>query len=161
MVQNQNKQDRGNAQSSVKSATSQLPKQISQSTVIDQEEAKDMKPSQAFRPGEIKTTADLDLSINFVLDQILTLDQLMVSIIYHFEAKARGDKDGLNENIETLMAIVRKYKYAPNDQGLEQKRADFMVEFRTAVEKMTGNILKTDERLVEVYAGEFILNAEK
>ena len=120
-----------------------------------------MKPSQAFRPGEIKTTADLDLSINFVLDQILTLDQLMVSIIYHFEAKARGDKDGLNENIETLMAIVRKYKYAPNDQGLEQKRADFIVEFRTAVEKMTGNILKTDERLVEVYAGEFILNAEK
>ena len=120
-----------------------------------------MKPSQAFRPGEIKTSADLDLSLNFVLDQILTLDQLMVSIIHHFEAKAKGDKDGLNQNIETLMAIVRKFKNAPNVGGLEKKRADFIVEFGKAVEQMTGNVLRTEERLVEVLGGQYILNGEK
>ena len=85
----------------------------------------------------------------------------MVSIIYHFEAKARGDKDGLNQNIETLMAIVRKFKYAPSVGSLEKKRADFIVEFRTAVEQMTGNVLRTEERLVEVYGGEYYLNGEK
>ena len=35
---------------------------------------------------ESRTTKDLDLSINYVLDQVLTLEQLMIAIIYHFEA---------------------------------------------------------------------------
>ena len=85
----------------------------------------------------------------------------MISIIYHFEAKARGDKDGLNDNVETLMSIVKKYKLGPEDQDIKKVQADFMVEFRSAVEKMTGNILRTEKRLVQVYAGEYILNAEK
>ena len=76
---------------------------------------------------EAQTTKDLDLAINFVLDQVLTLEQLMIAIIYHIEAVDQGKSEGLSKDVHELMNIIWKYKNRPS---AEQDNIKIFTEYK-------------------------------
>ena len=87
------------------------PKQATNTKGQTSDPTKSSVPSdQTFKAGEAQTTKDLDLSLNFILDQVLTIEQLMISIIYHFEAVDQEKTEGWSADVDDLMKIVSKFK---------------------------------------------------
>ena len=104
--------------------------------------------------GDASTIKDLELSINFVLDQMLTVEQLMVNIILHFESVVKNDKSGEKIEIKMLMDVVQKFKTRPaHEQADLDIYKKYKEEFADVMYKTRGSVLQTSDKLKEHLGG--------
>ena len=104
--------------------------------------------------GDASTIKDLELAINFVLDQMLTIEQLMVNIILHFEAVVKNDKAGERIEVAMLMDVVKKFKSRPTDEQVDLEiYKKYKDEFLEVMYRTRGSVLKTSDKLKEYLGG--------
>ena len=105
--------------------------------------------------GDASTVKDLDLALNFVLDQMLTIEQLMINIILHFEAIV--DREPKQEKVEVkmLVDVVKKFKSRPvSEQSDLEIYKIYKEEFQEVLFKTRGSVLKTEDKLKTYLGGQ-------